>query len=68
MTQSHHVPTFPPQEGKLITRKQLAKRHDCTVETVKRRDKTIYRPLKIGRTVRYRLEDILELEKNSEVV
>jgi hypothetical protein len=68
MKQSHHVLSFPLQEEKLFTRKQLAKRHDCTVETVKRRDKTIYRPLKIGRTVRYRVEDILELEKNSEVV
>jgi hypothetical protein len=68
MKQSHHVLTFPLQEEKLFTRKQVATRHLCTVETIKRREKAgLLRPLKIGRTIRHRLSDLIRFEKSSEV-
>jgi len=54
-------------EEQLVTRKQLAKRHKVTVETVKRRERDgLYKRLTIGNTVRYRVADILAYEKASE--
>lgn len=46
-----------------ITRQELAKRHKTTVETIKRRQaKGIYTAHKIGRSVLYKLSDIVTLE------
>ena len=46
-----------------LTRKDLAKRHQITTETVKRRQaKGIYAPYKIGRSVLYKLSDIVAFE------
>jgi hypothetical protein len=48
----------------LFTRQQVADRHQATVETVKRREKQgIYKPCKIGRTIRFKLSDLVALEK-----
>ena len=48
----------------LVTRQQVAERHQTTVETVKRREKKgIYKPCKIGRSIRFKLSDIVALEK-----
>jgi hypothetical protein len=67
MRQSHHVLKTPPQE-EFFTRKQVANRHKVTVETIKRRERSgLLKPLKIGRTIRHRLSDILAFETSSEV-
>jgi excisionase family DNA binding protein len=51
----------------LLTRKELAARHGVCVETCNRRIRAgLIRHLKIGRTVRFRLSDILAFEASVE--
>jgi hypothetical protein len=51
--------TFP----KLFSRKDLAVRWNCSIETLKRREKSgILNPTILGRLVRYRLEEIEAVE------
>lgn len=55
-------------ETKHLTRRTLAARWVCSIETLKRRERAgILRCLKIGRGVLYRLEDIEEIEAQAEV-
>jgi hypothetical protein len=50
-------------EESFLTRSQLAERHKTTVETIKRRQaKGIYTRHKIGRSVLYKLSEIVTLE------
>jgi hypothetical protein len=51
-----------------LTRKELALRWKCSEETLKRRQKTqLLKALKIGRLVRYRLSDVLEVERGAAI-
>lgn len=52
----------------LVTRKGLASRWQVSVETLKRRERCLILPvLKLGRGVRYRLDDIESIEADAEV-
>jgi hypothetical protein len=52
----------------LFTRQDVADRWQQSTETVKRRERAgMLHPLKLGRSVRYRMSDILSFEKASEV-
>jgi hypothetical protein len=52
----------------LISRKKLAERWSLSIETLKRREKAgILTALKMGRGVRYRLQDIERIEQQAEV-
>ena len=52
----------------LLTRRQLSDRWQVSKETIKRREKDGTLPvLKLGRDARYRLTDVLRLEKEAEV-
>jgi hypothetical protein len=52
----------------LLTRAQLAKRHQTTIETIKRRQANgMYIAYKLGRTVRYKLSDIIAFENAGRV-
>jgi len=56
------------EELRLLTRRQLGDRWQCSIETLKRREKAGILPvLKLGRDARYRLSDVLRLEKEAEV-
>ena len=56
------------ESEQLFTRKDLANRHQVSIETLKRRENAgLLKALKIGRGVRYRLSDILAFEKDAEV-
>jgi DNA-binding XRE family transcriptional regulator len=56
------------EEGRLLTRAQLAERWSVSRETIKRREKDGTLPvLKLGRDARYRLSDVLRLEREAEV-
>jgi hypothetical protein len=53
---------------RLLTRKDLSDRWQLSVETLKRRERCGLLPfLKLGRGVRYRLDDIERLEADAEV-
>jgi hypothetical protein len=53
----------------LLTRRQVAARHQTTPETIIRREKQgLYRPLRLGHQIRYRLTDLIALEKSGESV
>lgn len=57
-----------PSEAQMLTRRVLADRWVCSIETLKRRERAGLLPyLKIGRGVRYRLADVERIEKESEV-
>ena len=50
-------------EPELISRKKLASRWNCSIETLKRREKVgILQPIILGRLVRYNLEDVEAIE------
>ena len=50
-------------EEAFLTRKELATRHQTTVETIKRRQaKGIYIPHKIGRSVLYKVSEVVAAE------
>jgi len=56
------------EELRLLTRAQLAERWSVSRETIKRREKDGTLPvLKLGRDARYRLSDVLRLEREAEV-
>ena len=55
-------------EEAFLSRPQLAKRHQTTVETVKRRQaKGLYIAYKLGKHVRYKLSDIVAFENAGRV-
>ena len=50
-------------EESFLTRRELADRHRTTIETIKRRQaKGTYIPHKIGRSILYKLSEIVALE------
>jgi hypothetical protein len=56
------------EELRLLTRAQLAARWSVSRETIKRREKAGILPvLKLGRDARYRLSEVLRLEREAEV-
>jgi hypothetical protein len=60
--------TVNPTADPLLTRKNLAGRWVCSIETLKRRERAGELPfLKIGKGVRYRPEVIARLEAEMEV-
>ena len=60
--------TIAPKDDSQFTRKELAERWKTSIESLKRREKTgLLRALKIGRTVRYRLSDVLAAEEAAAV-
>jgi hypothetical protein len=52
-------------EETLLTRSELAQRWKVSIETLKRRERArILRPVRLdGRVIRYRLRDVLRIEK-----
>ncbi|MGK0190597.1 MAG: hypothetical protein ACI9R3_006426 [Verrucomicrobiales bacterium] len=59
------TPSFAGNHGQLISRAQLAKRWCVSKETIKRREREgILVPIRFNqRLLRYRLEDIVEIEQ-----
>jgi len=56
-------------ESQSISRAQLSQRWSCSVETLKRREKTgRLRAWKNGRLVRYRMPDVLDYEAQGSIV
>ena len=52
----------------LLTRQEIAKRWRQSTETVKRRERAGFlHALKLGRSVRYRLSDVLAFESAAEI-
>ena len=52
----------------MLSRRGLASRWGCSIETIKRRERAGILPrLKLGRGVRYRLSDIEKIEAQAEV-
>ena len=53
----------------MLTRRELADRWRCSIETIKRRERAgILHPVLLGaRMPRYRLMDVEEIEKNGRV-
>ena len=50
-------------EDAFLSRRQLAERHQTTIETVKRRQaKGLYIAYKLGKHVRYKLSDVIAFE------
>jgi predicted site-specific integrase-resolvase len=50
-----------------LSRRDLAERWGCSIETIKRREKAgILRAMRLGGLVRYRLSDIRKIEGESE--
>jgi hypothetical protein len=65
MSQKSIPPNIPPKDNIQFTRRELATRWRVTARTVKRREQSgIVKSLKMGRSVRYRLSDILVAEEN----
>ena len=51
-----------------LTRQQVADRHQTTIETIKRRQaKGLYIAYKLGRSIRYKLSDIITAENAGRV-
>jgi hypothetical protein len=56
------------QKEVFFSRNQLAERHGTTIETIKRRQaKGMYIAYKIGRTIRYKLSEIVAAENAGQV-
>ena len=52
----------------LLTRRELADRWRQSTETIKRRERAgLLHALKLGRSVRYRLSDVLAFETGAEI-
>ena len=55
-------------EEVFLTRPQLAERHQTTVETIKRRQaKGLYVAYKLGRSIRYKLSEIVATENATQL-
>ena len=55
--------TVAPKDDMLLTRAQLAGRWVTCTKTIQRREKAGLRAMRLGRSVRYRLSDVLEFEE-----
>lgn len=63
-----NVSSTPDNTERFLTRRGLADRWQLSTETLKRRERCGLLPfLKLGRGVRYRLDDIEHLEAEAEV-
>jgi hypothetical protein len=57
-----------PADNATLTRQELAERWRCCIETIKRRQaQGALKALKLGRMVRYRMEEIRAVEAEAEV-
>jgi hypothetical protein len=54
-------------QDRLLDRTSLAERWDCSAESIRRLERTILRPIRIGGRVKYRLSDILRSEREGEL-
>ena len=55
-------------QDRLLSRSDLRDRWACSLETLKRRERDgLLRPLKLGAKVKYRLSDVIEVEREAEV-
>jgi hypothetical protein len=54
-------------EERLLDRASLAERWDCSLETIKRLEGHVLKPIRIGGRVRFRLSDILRSEREGEL-
>lgn len=62
----HSINHPPPKDDSQFTRKQLAERWKTSTETIKRRERAgLLKAIKLGRTVRYRLSDVLAVEEGA---
>jgi hypothetical protein len=63
-----HYSLLAHETETLFPRRDLARRHKVSIETLKRRERAgLLRALKIGRGVRYRMSDILAFEAEAEI-
>ena len=61
-------PAYSPAEYSLWTRKNVKDRWQCSLETLKRKEKAGLLPfIKIGKFVRYRREAIEAIERQGEI-
>jgi hypothetical protein len=55
-------------QDRLLSRSELKERWACSLETLKRREREgLLHPLKLGAKVKYRLSDVIEVEREAEV-
>jgi hypothetical protein len=60
--------TLATARDPLLTRREIANRWRQSTETIKRRERAGFlRALKLGRSVRYRLSEVVAFEKASEI-
>jgi hypothetical protein len=64
---SHQIDLARAALDRLVSRPELGERWDYSLATLKRLEKTILRPLRIGGQVRYRLSDIVHAEQEAEI-
>jgi hypothetical protein len=63
-----NAPTLTNDRDVLFTRRELAERWRQSTETIKRRERAgVLHALKLGRSVRYRLSDVLAFERAAEI-
>jgi hypothetical protein len=63
-----NAPTLINDRDVLFTRRELAERWRQSTETIKRRERAgVLHALKLGRSVRYRLSDVLAFERAAEI-
>lgn len=63
-----YAPMSTTQQTPHYTRRTLAARWQCSIETLKRREKAGHLPfLKLGKSVRYRADVIERIEAQAEV-
>ena len=63
-----NAPTLTDDRDVLFTRRELAERWRQSTETIKRRERAgVLHALKLGRSVRYRLSDVLAFESAAEI-
>jgi hypothetical protein len=61
-------PAIAAINDKLLSRPSLGERWECSIETIKRREREgALKALRIGGRVKYRLSDILAFEREAEV-
>ena len=59
---------LPAEKVTTLTREDLALRWNCSKETLKRRQRSGVLPaLKLGRLIRYKMEDVQAVERSAEV-
>jgi hypothetical protein len=54
-------------EDRLLDRSALAERWSCSIETVRRLERQVLKPIQIGGRIKFRLSDILRSEREGEL-